>query len=118
MLTAFQLRADRPAEGFTRYYITVTGTERPGVRSQPGVTVEVGELVAQMAQLTPVERQKVNKLRYPSHAEALNYLSRYGWQLAEAYAVNAQGMVQTTWILYKDVTKGLELSEGLALEEE
>lgn len=110
-------QADSPQPDKKRYYITVQSTERTVTGRNSGTTIQVGTIVAQRAQLTKADLANIAKYRFPSHAEALNYLGDYGWQLADTYAYNVAGAAVVTWVLYKEVASDLELSEGLALDE-
>lgn len=96
-----------------RYYVTLCAVDRPGASRQPPVSLTVGNVVLSAGNFSERDRQAVARLRFPTLVDGLNYLSGYGWCLAQAYSVSGQGMNQTVWILYKDVEKGLELTEGL-----
>lgn len=112
------LKAQLPIpEGSTRYYLTLQCVERPVGAKGSGATVNIPETVAAKGMLTNEEVQRLNRVRYPSLAEALNRLSPYGWTLQTAYSSTVSGQTVTTWVLGKDVTKDAQLGEGLTISE-
>lgn len=113
-----KLKAHNPETGLTRYYITLTSSERPGMTKNSGARIDMCDAVAAKAQLSTQDIMNLRKYRFPSLAEAMNFLSPYRWQLADVYTTQqAGGLVTVNWVIYKDVKNPLELSEGLTIEE-
>lgn len=100
-----------------RYYIALSSTERISTQQRAApAQLNVGEIVLTNGGFTDKDKQVIARTRYPSLIDGLNYLSAYGWRLDEAYSSGIQGQTSVTWILYKDVVKDIELSEGLGAD--
>ena len=110
--------ATEPETGLTRYYIMLTSSERPGMTKNSGARIDVSEAVAAKAGLSTQDITNLRKYRFPSPIDAMNFLSPYGWHLAQVYTTaQTGGLVTVNWVIYKDVKNPLELSEGLSLED-
>lgn len=109
---------DTSRDNAVRYYITVSCTDRTmGVKTS-GAQIQVCRTIAEKAGLSSADMANINKYKFPTLADAANYLAPYGWKLDQAYTIPASGQGQTTvWVLCKDVTKDLQLSEGLSIDD-
>ncbi|MCM1005951.1 MAG: hypothetical protein NC402_06630 [Prevotella sp.] len=112
-------KADNPADGHTRYYITLSSAEKPGASARPaGTAINIDPTIAKKAQLSDADIQNIKKYRFPTLTEAMNYLTVYGWILDQVYTTSVPGRGSgIVWVLHKDVRKDLELSEGLVMED-
>ncbi|MEZ3518573.1 MAG: hypothetical protein K1V75_01335 [Muribaculaceae bacterium] len=101
-----------------RYYITLSNTERTLIGRGSGASIVIGESFAAKAGLSKNDVANIGKYRFPSLQEAMNFMSGYGWKLAEAYSTTLAGSANTVWVIYKDVTDDSQLAEGLFEEKE
>lgn len=84
----------------------------------PEPPIVIGESFAAKAGLSKNDVANIGKYRFPSLQEAMNFMSGYGWKLAEAYSTTLAGSANTVWVIYKDVTDDSQLAEGLFEEKE
>ena len=61
----------------------------------------IGESFAAKAGLSKNDVANIGKYRFPSLQEAMNFMSGYGWKLAEAYSTTLAGSANTVWVIYK-----------------
>lgn len=57
-----------------------------------------------------------DKLSFNSMVDAMNYMSKRGWQLAESYYDPLEN--DLFWIIYKEITTDEQIREGLMTKEE
>lgn len=101
----------------TRYYLTLTQTERLQGTKNTGVIIGLSNDFASKAQLSDADIQNLKRFRFPTLLDGVNYLSPYGWVLDQTYTTTMPGQgVTVIWVLHKDVTKDIQLCEGLTID--
>lgn len=119
--------ADKPAKNApaetaqtpatTRYYLTLTQTERYQSSKNMGVIIGLSNDFASKAQLSDADLQNLKRFRFPSLLDGVNYLAPYGWVLDQTYSTTMPGQgTSTVWVLHKDVVKDIQLCEGLTVD--
>ncbi|MCM1320135.1 MAG: hypothetical protein NC217_07100 [Muribaculaceae bacterium] len=101
----------------TRYYLTLTQTERIQGAKNTGAIIGLSNDFAFKAKLSDADLQNLKRFRFPTLLDGVNYLAPYGWVLDQVYSTTMPGQGNSViWVLHKDVTKDLQLCEGLTVD--
>ena len=85
------------------------------------VTIDFGQKREKALRMQSMVDENGNNLIFNSKIDALNHMSKLGWEFLQAYTVvsgsDGDSKSQIHWLLYKDVESGEDPYKGLTTKE-
>ena len=103
-----------PTEGKHRVYCELLGTIN-FAHTKVKIQVDFGQKVTWMHDSQLVDSSG-KKIVFNSMVDGMNYMGKFGWKFAQAYAMTTGTTGQHFlyhWLLYKDIVEESEIVEGL-----
>ena len=105
-----------PAEGKRRVYCELLGTTNL-TRTKVNIQVDFGQKVTWMHDSQLVDSNG-KKIVFNSMVDGMNYMGKFGWKFAQAYAITIGQSNVYHWLLYKDIVEESEIVEGFMTKDQ
>ena len=99
-------------------FVELKGYQKGLFSTKVTVTVDFGQEVSFLKQSkdTKLVDEQGNDIVFNSMVDAMNFMSKRGWDFAQAYVVTDGGQNVYHWLLKKEVTDDSQITTGLNLK--